>query len=180
MSAPDPAEGTSILGRLLREEEQLIPRLKGVFSFDAAVYREIEEDQDALPGAFTVVLVTSVLIGLGYMRLELVFLGIAWALILWGLCSALVWATAALVLSRVPDFAPLLRCLGFAYAWMALSVLGFLPGIGGLIEWLAVLAWAGAVVVATREALSVTRNQVFVICVVALLVPLVLLFGVLD
>jgi hypothetical protein len=114
------------------------------------------------------------------MRLDLIFLGIAWAVVLWGLCSALVWATATLVLDPVPEFARLLRCLGFAYGWMALSVFGFLPAIGGLIEWVAVLAWAAAVVVATREALEASRNQVFLICVVALVVPLVVLFGALD
>jgi hypothetical protein len=180
MTGSDPAEHAGLLRKLLREEERLIPRLTGVFLFDVTVYREIEEDPDALPGAFAVVLVSSVLSGLGYLQLELIFLGIAWSVLLWGLCSALVWATAALVLGRVPDFSRLLRCLGFAYGWMAFSVLGFLPWIGGLFEWAAVLAWAAAVVVATREALRLSQNQVFLICVVALVLPLVLLFGALD
>jgi hypothetical protein len=176
MAESDPSQRAGILPELLREEAQLIPRLRGVLRFDASVYRGIEADPNAIPPAFTVVLAASFLSGLGRTSLAGIFLGIALAVLFWGLCSALIWAVAAAVLGRVPDYARLVRCLGFAYAWNALSIFALLPWIGSLIEWAAALLWTASAVVATREALETTPNQVFLICALALAVPLVV-FG---
>jgi hypothetical protein len=178
MAESDPSQAGGILTELLREEARLIPRLKGVFRFDAAVYREIETDPNAIPGAFTVVLAASLLAGLGRSSLAGIFLGVAGAVLFWVLCSALIWAVAAVVLGRIPDYARLVRCLGFAYAWNALSICALLPWVGSLIEWAAALLWTASAVVATQEALETTPNQVFLICVLALALPL-LVFGVL-
>ncbi len=178
MAESDPSQPAGILTELLREEARLIPRLRGVFRFDASVYREIEKDPNAIPAAFTVVLAASVLAGFGRTSLAGIFLGVALAVLFWGLCSALIWAVAAVVLGRVPDYARLVRCLGFAYAWNALWICALLPWIGSLFEWAAALLWTASAVVATREALQITANQVFLICVLSLAAPLVV-FGLL-
>jgi hypothetical protein len=179
MADSDRPAREGVLAELLREEARLLPRLSGVFRFDPAVYREIEEDANAIPGAFAVVLVTSVLSGLGQTSLAGIFLGIAGALLVWGIASTLVWAAAGVVLGRVPDYARLLRCLGFAYAWNALSIGSFLPGLGALLVWAGFLLWAAALVLATREALQATQQQAILICLVALVLPLMVLLGVL-
>jgi hypothetical protein len=172
MAESDPPQPDGFLTELLREEARLIPRLGGVFRFEASVYREIEADPNAIPAAFTVVLATSVLAGFGRTSLAGVFLGVALAVLFWAICSGLIWAVAAVVLGRVPDYARLIRCLGFAYAWNALSICALLPWIGSLIEWAAALLWTASAVVATREALETTPNQVFLICVLAFAFPL--------
>ncbi|MEE8557833.1 MAG: hypothetical protein V3T14_08100 [Myxococcota bacterium] len=164
------------LSELLREEAQLVPRLLRVFRFDSSVFREIEEDPNAIPGAFAVVLATSVLSGLGHPSVASVFLGIAGALIVWALSSALVWGGAALVLGGA-DYSRLLRCLGFAYAWNALALGGFLPFLGPVFQWAGLGLWAAALVLATREALRSTTSQALVICAVALALPVAVLFG---
>ena len=164
------------LSDLFREEWQLVPRLLRVFRFDSKVFREIEEDPNAIPGAFAVVLATSVLSGLGQPSIASVFLGIAGALIVWALSSALIWGGAALLVGGA-DYSRLLRCLGFAYGWNAVGLLGFLPFLGPVFQWAGLGLWGAALVVATREALRSTTNQALVICSVALVLPVVALFG---
>jgi hypothetical protein len=92
------------------------------------------------------VLGASLLAGLGQGTIAGIFLGVAGALVVWAFSSALVWMAAIPVLGRTADYAIVLRCLGFAYAWNSLAILGFLPLIG--------------------------------ICVLALGIPVLLLFGV--
>jgi hypothetical protein len=179
MAEEDRPRREGVLADLLREEARLFPRLVGVFRFDAAVYREIEADANAIPGAFAVVFATAVLAGLGQASPAAIFLGIAGAVLVWGLSSALVWLAGAIVLGRVPDYARLLRCLGFAYAWNGLALAGFLPWIGSLIQWAGFLLWAAALVLATREALQATQRQAILICLVALALPIALFVGVL-
>ena len=176
MGEPERARGGTFLTELLREDRRLVPRLTGVFRFDDAVYREIDEDPNAIPGAFAVVLASSVLAGLGQASLPGILLGIAGALFVWVLSSALVWGAASLLRAEAPEYARLLRCLGFAYAWNAVAVGAFLPLLGVLVEWAAFALWGFSLLLATRAALRVEMDQAIKICGAALLVPLLLLF----
>jgi hypothetical protein len=168
----------TFLEELLREEARLLPRLAQVFRLRQDVYREIEQDPNAIPGAFAVVLATSVLAGLGSDTPREILLGVAGALVVWLMSSGLVWAIAALILDRTPDYARLLRCLGFAYAWNALGVLAFLPWIGELFRWAAFGLWSASLVLATQAAVGSSRAQTLVICALALGIPILLLFGI--
>jgi hypothetical protein len=178
MSDPESVENEGFLAELLREEARLLPRLAEVFRFHTDVYREIEEDPNAIPGAFAVVLATSILAGLGQGTIAGIFLGVAGALVVWAFSSALVWVAAIPVLGRTADYAILLRCLGFAYAWNSLAILGFLPLIGILFQWGALGLWGASLVLATEQALGSTRQQAIGICILALGIPVLLLFGV--
>jgi hypothetical protein len=178
MSDPEKVQRESFLAELLQEEARLLPRLTEVFRFHTDVYREIEEDPNAIPGAFAVVLATSVFAGLGQGTIAGIFLGVAGALVIWGLSSALVWVAAIPVLGRTVDYALLLRCLGFAYAWNSLAILGFLPLIGFLFQWGALGLWGVSLVLATEQALESTRKQAIGICALALGIPVLLLFGI--
>lgn len=161
---------------LISEETRLLPRLRGVFRLDPAVYAEIEADPAALPSAFAVVIGSAVLAGLGSPSLAGVFLGIGAAILLWGVVTGLVWAVATLVWEEPVDYARLLACLGFARAWNALAIAGSLPAIGWLIDWAALLLWAAAMVQGTRQVLRASLPRAFGVCAVALGLPLSLIW----
>lgn len=167
---------SGLLGELLGDEARLLPRLGRVLRFDPGVYAEIESDPAALPAAFLVVIGSAVLTGLGAPSLPGIFLGTAAAILLWGIATALVWAVGTLAVEQPVDYARLLACLGFARAWSALAVGGSLPLIGGVIEWVALLLWAAAVVQATRQVLEVSTERAAIVCAVALGLPILIGF----
>ncbi len=159
---------------LLREEARLLPRLAAVFRFDDGVYAELERDPSALPVSFVVVIGTALAVGLGAPSFPGVFLGVAQALVYWGTVSAMVLGLSALVADEPPDYAVLLRCLGFAYAWQVVAVGGSLPVLGPLCWWAALGLWAIALVQATRRIARLSTEKAIAVCAGALLLPLVL------
>jgi hypothetical protein len=160
---------------LLREEAGLLPRLVRVLRLDAGVYAEIEQDPHATLGAFSVVMATAVAWGIGQTSLALVFLWIAGALFVWGISTALIWAVATLYVPERADYARLLRCLGFAFAWNLLQLGSGLPLIGGLLQWAGLLLWSASIVLATRQVLALSTGPAAAVCAVALAIPLILL-----
>ena len=168
-------ERDTALSVLFRVERRLSERLQGVIRFDPAVYRELQADPHAIPQAIAVVIATSLLIGLGRNRLSLVFLWTAFAMLNWVLITALIWAVGRLLVERA-DYARLLRCTGFAYAWFALLVGASLPLIGPLFSWAGVLLSFASLVIATREVLATDGTRAFAICALALGLPLMSLF----
>lgn len=175
MAPPDEPERDTALGVLFRVERRLAERLQGVIRFDPAIYREIQADAHAIPQAIAVVVATSLLIGLGRNRLPLVFLWTALAMLNWVVITALIWAVGRLAVEAA-DYARLLRCTGFAYAWFALLVAASLPLIGPLFAWAGVLLSFASLVVATREVLAVDNSRALAICALALGLPLLSLF----
>jgi hypothetical protein len=173
---------TGFFGELLREEARFLPRLAAVFRFEPGVYAEIEADASALPASFAVVIGTAILAGLGAPSFAGIFLAIAQAILYWGIVAALVWGAASLLTEEPLDYATLLRCLGFAYAWFAVSIGGNLPWIGGLVQWAALLLWGIALVQATRQVTRLPTERAAAVCAgalaVALLVPLLVLVAV--
>ncbi len=182
MPETEPSERTGLLGELLREELRVLPRLAAVFRFDAAVYTEIEADPAALPASFAVVIGTALLAGLGAPSLAGIFLTIAQAILYWGIVSALVWGFASLLTGEPIEYATLLRCLGFAYAWFAVSIGASLPWIGWIVQWAALILWGLALVQATRQVTRLPIERAVGVCaaalLVALLVPLLVLLAV--
>ena len=136
---------------LFRVEHRLAERLQGVIRFDPAIYREIQADPHAIPQAVAVVVVTSLLAGLGRNSLPLVLVWTALAMLNWVVITALIWAVGRLVVAGGADYARLLRCTGFAYAWFALLVGYSLPLVGPLFAWAGVLLSLVSLAIATRE-----------------------------
>ena len=161
---------------LFRAERRLADRLQGVIRFDPRIYREIKSDVHAIPQAVAVVVATSVLAGLGRSSLALIFLWTSLAMLNWLVITALIWAVGRLVVENSADYARLLRCTGFAYAWFALLVGYSLPLVGPLFAWAGVLLSLASLVIATREVLDTDGPRAFAIYVVALGVPLTALF----
>ncbi len=174
MADPHEARASGFWNELLREEGRLVPRLAGVFRFEPAVYAELENDPNALPISFVVVIGTALVVGVGAPSFPGVFLAIAQALIYWGTVTAIVLGIASLVADTTPDYVVLLRCLGFAYAWQVVAVGGSLPLVGPLFWWAALVLWAIALVQATRQVTRLSTEKALGVCAAALLLPLVL------
>ena len=176
MADPSEPGRDSALSVLFRRERRLAERLGGVIRFDPRIYREIEGDAHAIPQAIAVVVVTSVLAGLGRNSLPLVFLWTSFAMLNWLVVTALIWAVGQLAVEGGADYGRLLRSTGFAYAWFALLVGASLPLVGPLFAWAGVLLSFASLVIATREALGTDSARAFAICVIALGLPLTALF----
>jgi hypothetical protein len=174
VTVPEDSERHGLLAELMRREARLIPRVLGVLRLDRAIYAEIEQDPAAIPQAFAVVIVTSLLAGIGQGSLAGIFLGVAGAICVWLAAGALIWATGTLIVGEDCNFARLLRCLGFAYAWFALQLLSELPFIGSIFAWGAVLLALISTVLATREALDISTELAVGITTGALATPLLL------
>lgn len=176
MTTPDEPKAPGLIAELIHPDGRLLPRISGVFRLDPNVYSEVAADPGAIPQAFAVVLATALLVGLGSGSLAGVFIGVAWTIVVWLLLAALVWGVGALVVGERSEYAPLLRCLGFAYGWFALFVGYELPLIGPLFGWGAVGLCLVSNVLSVRQVMKITTEQAAAVCAVALGLPLVLLW----
>jgi hypothetical protein len=143
-------------------------RVRAVLRFDWPVFREIAADPHAFPQALVVVVGASALAGLGHggpSRVAL--LGIAVSIVRWVIATALIWVAALFASDAEVDYSRLLRCTGFADAWIAGNLLVVLPGIGWLFPLASIALWVVALVEATREALHVETERAALICALA-------------
>jgi hypothetical protein len=174
VTVPEDSERHGLLAELLRREARLIPRVRGVLRLDRTIYAEIEKDPAAIPQAFAVVIVTSLLVGIGQGSLGGIFLGMAGAICVWLAAGSLIWAAGTLVVGEDCDFARLLRCLGFAYVWFALLLLSELPLVGPVFAWGSALLALVSTVLATRQSLDITTELAVGITTGALVTPFLL------
>jgi hypothetical protein len=177
VTSPQKPRSSGLLAELLHPEARLLPRLTAVFRLDPQVYREIADDPGSIPQAFGVVIATSFVVGIGQLSLAGAFVGAAWTLVMWLLVAALIWGAGTLVVGERSHYAPLLRCLGFAYAWFVLFIGYELPLIGGLFGFSAVGLCLASNVLAVRAVMDISTERAVGLCAAALGAPLVLLWA---
>jgi len=155
-------------------------RLIGALKLDASVYEEVEHDTSAFGQAATVVALSSIAQGIGAYQqggLSNSLFSLAMGFVGWFIATGLVWLIGVKIMNCTSDYAELLRTLGFASVPGVLGILGVLPlgALAGVLSLailvLSVIAW----VIAARQALDVSTGRAIVICVIAELVPAVLL-----
>lgn len=161
---------------LMYPERRLFSRVVAVLRLDPAVYGEIAGDPGAIPQAFAVVIATSVVVGIGQFSLAGLFIGMAWTIALWLLIAGLFWSAGAVLVGERSHYAPLLRCLGFAYAWFALFIGFELPLVGSLFGVAAVALCLWSSVLAVRKVLELSTERALMVCGAALGLPLFLLW----
>jgi hypothetical protein len=152
---------------------RLTERVRAVLRLDWSVFREIAADPHAFPQALVVVVAASALAGLGHggpSRTAL--LGVAVNIVRWVIATALIWIAAAFASDAEIDYGRLLRCTGFADAWIAGNLLVVLPWIGWLFGLASAVMWIVALVEATREAAHVELQRALLICAIAALLSL--------
>ena len=124
------------------------------------IYEEIEADSGAFFQALTVILLSSV--AAGFATVDQVgiggfFSGTIMALISWFVWAYLVYFVGVKLLPEEQtqgDPGQLLRTIGFASSPGLIRVVGIIPGLGGIISFIASIWMLIAMVIAVRQALD--------------------------
>ena len=167
------AESSSIVNRMLRAAK-----------LDSHLYEEVEADNSATGQAFLVVVLASLAAGIGTGITGIFVSGGIWFLwgLLIGLATSIVgwlaWAFLAYILGTTilkgsdtqATYGELLRTIGFSYSPGMIRFFSFIPFLGGLISFAALIWSLIAGVIAVRQALDITTTRAFVICFIGWLV----------
>ena len=156
-------------------------RLWSALSFDPSLYEEVEKVPRALWQAAGIVVAAGAARGVSPM-FEAGWAPIAGhcvaGLLIWLVCSSLVWNVAHRIFGFSEGFFELARVYGFASVPLVGLWLTALP-IGGSSLWLSVALHGLAlisVVIATRAALSISMLRALAICVLSVSAGALLLF----
>jgi hypothetical protein len=161
---------------LLSDESHLWTRVRGAFRLEPDIYAEIDRDPGSIPQAFVVVIGSALIAGLSWSP-YLMFMSVAGLLFAWLVAAALIWAVASLMTREEIDYARLLRCLGFAYVWVMPLLLSGLPLLGPLIGLIAIILLFYSFLIATRQVLAVPIERAALVCGIATLLPIALIWS---
>jgi len=138
----------------------LVDRMMGAARLDVKTYEEVEADQNALGQAMTVVVLSAVAAGIGNsMRMGVngLIFGTLISLIGWFIWALLTWLIGTKVLPEAnthADMGQMLRTIGFSASPGVLQVLGIIPFLGVLINFLISVWMLIAMVIAVRQAVD--------------------------
>ena len=164
-------------GIFFSDEARLWTRIRGAFRLEPDIYAEIDRDPGSIPQAFVAVIGSAAIAGLSWSP-YLMFMAVAGLLFAWLIAAALIWAVASLMLRQEVDYARLLRCLGFAYVWVTPLLFAGLPLlIGSLITLGSIALLFYSFLLATRQVLGVPLERAAVVCAIATLLPIVLIWS---
>lgn len=147
----------------------MFARIIGVFKLSAATFEEIEHDTSLTLPAAVIVILVSLVSGLGNGLFNGLinktffggFLGSMISVLLgWLLWSAVSWFVGTRFFKGEADLGQMLRVIGFAYLPMLLSII---PCLGGLIG----IIWTiAAVFIAIRQGLDIDDVKAFLTVIV--------------
>lgn len=137
-----------------------VNRMIGAAKFNVKIYEEVEGDTGAMPQAMGVVVLSAIAAGIGTVGkagIGGLFIGVIAALVAW-----YVWALATYLIGTklLPEpqtssnVGELLRTIGFSSSPGIIRVLGFIPGIRGVLFFVASVWMLVAMVIAVRQALD--------------------------
>ena len=164
----------------------MLRRMIGAATFNVHVYEEVEADRSATLQAFGVVILVSLVSGIGYLITggingligAIIFALIGWAL--WALIIYWIGTTLFRTSQTRADWGQLLRTLGFAQSPGVLRIFGLIPIIGPVIFFATSLWQLATTVVAVRQALDYTSTLRAVGVVLVAFIPYALLLGLLG
>jgi len=155
----------------------MLARIIGVFKLDVKVFEEIEHNTSMSLPAALIVLLVSLVSGLGnglfntYIHQTFFsgFLGSLISVLLgWLLWSVVTWFVGTRFFKGAADMGQMLRVIGFAYLPMVISII---PCIGGIIG----IIWAiAAGFIAIRQGLDLDDWKAFLTVIVGALAYIVL------
>lgn len=173
----------SLKGRMIRAAK-----------LDASLYEEVEADTEAMRQALVVVVLSSVAAGIGTTTrggfagiIPSILLGTIFALIGWLVWAYLTYFLGTKLLSEAQtktDLGELLRTIGFSSSPGLIRVLGVIPGLTGLVFFVASIWMLIAMVVAVKQALdfesTLRASGVVFIGAIAQALIIALLFSILG
>jgi len=161
----------------------VVDRLIGVARLDVPTYEAIEHDQQATPTAAGIVAVASLAGGIGGLGREGVggvIGGVISNLVLWGVFAAVAFFVGTRLLpaaSMNVSLGQVLRTLGFAFAPLLLSILGFIPVLGPLLALAGGIWFFVTATVGLRQSFDVSTGRAVAIAAISF-IPAVFLAGI--
>ena len=166
----------------------LLNRMIRAAKLDASLYEEVEKDATATNQALLVVVIASVCSGIGSaiggqmaggMGGPVVGLvvGVVTALVGWFVWSFITYFIGTRLFKgpkTEATYGQLLRCIGFSDSPLVLSILSFIPILGGIISFVASIWALVAMIVAVRQALDFSTGRAIATCIVGFIVLVVL------
>ncbi len=138
----------------------LMERIVRAAKLDVNLYEEVEADKGAMGQAMGVVILSSIAAGVGSIaRVGLIgiLIGTVGALIGWYVWAYLTYFIGTKFLPEPQtkaDHGELLRTIGFSSSPGLIRVLGVIPGLGGIVFFVASVWMLVAMIIAVRQALD--------------------------
>ncbi len=162
-------------------QRSIIDRMRGAAMLDVATYEEVEHDRGATGQAFIVVVLVAICAGIGGLGDGgSGFLGgLIGAILGWLSWSAVTMFVGTRLFGGTADWGELLRTLGFAQAPGVLAILGIIPVLGGLVQFVVWIWLLVAGIVAIRQALDIDTGKAILTALVGWLAMVVIgiIFG---
>ncbi|TRO57431.1 hypothetical protein E2P64_04955 [Candidatus Bathyarchaeota archaeon] len=166
----------------------LINRMIRAARLDVSLYEEVEKDVKAMDQAILVVVIASICAGIGTAiggqmtggLGGLVFglvVGAITALIGWFIWSFITYFIGTRVFKgpkTSATYGQLLRCIGFSASPGVIRILSFIPILGGVIVFVAMIWSLVAMVVAVRQALDFSTGRAIATCLVGFIVLVII------
>lgn len=159
-----------------------VDRMIRAAKLDVNLYEEVEADTSSLGQAMAVVIISSIAAGLGSVSqvgIGGIFLGTVTALIGWYIWAYLTYLIGTKLLPEPQtraDQGELLRTIGFSSSPGLIRVLGIIPGIGGLLFFVASVWMLVAMVIAVRQALDYSGTLRAVgVCAIGWIIQVILM-----
>ena len=160
----------------------LTDRMIRAAKLDVHLYEEVEADTGAMGQAMTVVVLSSVAAGIGSISAGGIFgvvVGTILALIGWYIWAYLTYFIGTKIFPEPQtkaDHGELLRTIGFSSSPGLIRVLGFIPVLGRLIRFAALIWMLVAMVIAVRQALDYKSTWRAVgVCAIGWVIQMVIL-----
>ncbi len=159
-------------------------RIMRAVKLDANLYEEVEADTGAMGQAIGIVVISSIAAGVGSIG-EVggagIFVGTLAAIAAWFIWAYLTYIIGTKLLPEPQtkaDIGEMLRTIGFSSSPGLIRVLGILPGIGGVIFFIASVWMLVAMVIAVRQALDYTSTWRAVgVCLIGWVIQAIILGG---
>lgn len=147
----------------------MVDRMIRAAMLNPAVYNEVERDVNATTEAFLVVLIVAVATGIGRLAAGVPgFIGgLVLAVLLWLLVAYITYLVGTSLFGGTATVGELLRTMGYAQTPRLLSVLGFIPVIGGIAILVGFILAVVAAVIAVREALDFDTGKAILTAIIS-------------
>lgn len=156
-----------------------VNRMVRAAKLDAGLYEEVEADTTAMGQAMGVVLISSVAAGIGtfghggFAGLVLGMLAAFGGWFLWAFLTYIIGTRVLPTPETQTNYGELLRTIGFSSSPGIIRILGIIPGLTGLIFFIAGVWMLIAMVIAVRQALDYRRTMRAVgVCLIGWIVQL--------
>ncbi|MFQ6059464.1 MAG: YIP1 family protein [Anaerolineae bacterium] len=170
----------------------MIGRMIRAARLNIDVYEEVERDEAATTEALIVVVLVSLLAGVGSGLATLLsrqagfggavgslIFGVIAALIGWVIWAFLTYFIGTRLFGGTATWGELLRTLGYAYTPGVLGVFSFIPCLGALLAFVGAIWQLVATIVAVRQALDFDTTKAVLTCIIGWVI-LIIIFATLG